>query len=154
MNPRVRKWVIAILLGSGGAFLGSITFGAAIYYWKEHVHHLEAGALASLEALRAMQENYKTAKGFYVGTFSDLGVPLGAKLSGDALTWDDGYEYRLTELVNRPTGAAIVYAISARPIQYKNGSKKSFLMSQDGTVFVTTENRPANRNDHRMAPTG
>ncbi len=33
-------------------------FGFGVYYWKEHVHHYEAGAIASLIALHTMRENY------------------------------------------------------------------------------------------------
>ncbi|HJX85225.1 MAG TPA: hypothetical protein VJ723_12855 [Candidatus Angelobacter sp.] len=153
MMTKPRKWITVIMLAVGSISLGSIVLGAAIYCWKEYTPHFEAGALSSLRALQTMQENYKTEKGFYAGSFNELGVPLGAKLRGSVLTWDNGYKYQLSELSNDRSGRAIAYSIAARPIHYKGGSKKSYLMDQAGTVFTTTENRPANRSDHSETPT-
>lgn len=139
--------------GVGSILLGSIVFGAAIYYWKEYTPHFEAGALSSLRALHTMQENYKTEKGFYAASFHEMGIPLGATLHGGVLTWSDGYEYQLGEVSKDGSGRVIAYSIAARPTRYKTGSKKSYLLDPDGTIFTTTENRPANRSDRSEAPT-
>jgi hypothetical protein len=152
MNAR-RKWIIAIVLGVVGISAGSVVLGAAIYYWKEYTPHFEAGALGSLRALHAMQENYKTTNGSYARSFSELGVPLGATLHGGVLTWSDGYEYQLSEVSKDGSGRVIAYSIAARPTRYKAGSKKSYLLDPDGTIFTTTENRPANRSDRSETPT-
>ena len=142
MNRILLVFVVLILC--------SVILGAGVYYWKEYTLHFEAGALASLEALYAIQKNHSTEKGFYGGSFAELGVPLGATLHGTTLTWDNGYIYQIYDLSRDRSGQVIGYAISARPASFKAGSKKSYLLDQTGKIFVTTEDRAANRSDRSI----
>jgi hypothetical protein len=70
--------------------VGYFMIGGGVYYWKEYVHHYESGTVARLFALHTMQDNYKADHGSYACTVPQLGLPLGASLNGDPLTWDGG----------------------------------------------------------------
>jgi hypothetical protein len=129
------------------AVSGYFALGWGIYYWKEYTHHYEAGAVSSLFALHTMQENYKKDHGSYAGTFSQLGVPSDAKLDSDVLTWDGPYHYRIIEVVENQHGTILEYFIDARPTTYARGSKRSYLMDQDGTIYFTSANRNATKRD-------
>ena len=89
--------------------------GNGLYFWKEKVHHQTPGATSHLLALRTMQENYRIDHGGYAGNFSDLGVPLGARLQGGVLLWDGPYRIRFTRLVRDQGGNVVHYTIEAQP---------------------------------------
>lgn len=126
------------------ALVGYFAIGEGVYYWKEHVHHYESGAVARLFALHTMQENYKKDHGSYASMFSQLGLPLGASLNGDLLTWDGGpYRYQIARTMHNQVGSVVEYYIAARPIAYSNESKRSYLMDQAGIIHFTTMNREA-----------
>ncbi len=150
-DRRFPLWVKAILL-IATAILLYIGLGAGVYFWKEYVPHHEAGALGTLGALHRMEKIYKAEKGFYAGGFAELGLPLGARLYNGILTWDDGYDYRLCDVSTDSFGRVTSYAIAARPVKYRIGSLKSYLLVPSGTIHVTYANRSANRHDHGIAP--
>lgn len=126
---------------------GYFALGWGIYYWKEYTHHYESGAVSELFGLHTLQENYKEDHGSYAGTFSQLGVPVYARLNSDVLTWDGSYEYRITGVVQNRDGTVLDYCIEARPRTYSRGSKRSFLMDQSGRIHHTSENRHATKED-------
>jgi hypothetical protein len=141
--------VCAVLLV---CIVGYFALGWGVYYWKEYVHHYESGAVSDLFALHTMQENYKKDHGSFAGTFSQLGLPLGASLNGDLLTWGRGpYRYRIAWTARDQTGNVVEYRIAARPIAYSNESKRSFLMDQTGMIHFTAMNRDAVSGDQRIA---
>ncbi|MGA2344390.1 MAG: hypothetical protein ABSF93_00205 [Candidatus Sulfotelmatobacter sp.] len=129
------------------AVSGYFALGWGVYYWKEYTHHYEPGAVSDLFALHTMQENYKKDHGSYAGTFSQLGVPLGARLNSDTLTWSGRYGYRIIEVIQNQHGTVLDYSIDARPATYSHGSKRSYLMDQNGTVYFTSANRGATKGD-------
>ena len=82
-----------------------------------------------------MAGNYKKDHGSYASRFPQLGLPRGASLNGDLLTWDGGpYRYRIAWAVRNQTGSIVEYYIAARPIAYSNESKRSYLMDQTGII--------------------
>ena len=144
---RSNRWAAKLALLAMGLVACFFVAGPLIYYWKEHQRHYEAGALSSLQALHTMQVNYMGEKGTYAESFVRLGVPLGASLGGDDLKWGGGYSYRICDVQRDSGGRVIAYSISARPLRYQIGSKKSYLEDQTGTIFMTGENRAASRQD-------
>jgi hypothetical protein len=140
--------LISVLLGVG-AYL---SFGRAVYYWKEHFHHYESGVTSGLFALHTMQENYRKDHGTYADSFAQLGVPLGAELAGDSLVWSGPYRFSLIGIVHSQTGSVQDYRIEARPIEYSDRCKRSFLMDSTGYVHFTVENREARLSDPSMPP--
>jgi hypothetical protein len=146
-----RKIMIALLVlvvGVSAYFL----VGGAVYYWKENVHHYEAGVVARLFALHTMQENYRKDHGTYAGSFAELGVPLGARLERDSLTWDGPYRFRVIDVVRSQAGSVQDYQIEARPLQYSNQSKRSFLLESSGNIHFTVDNRKATSADPAIPP--
>jgi len=133
-----------------GVLAGYFALGWGIYYWKEYVHHYESGAESELLALHTIQENYKKDHGSYAGTFSQLGVPLGAKLNSDALIWSGPYVFRIVGIVQNQDGSIVEYSIDARPVTYSSNSKRSYLMDQTGMIHFTTRNRDAVNGDQRI----
>jgi len=123
--------------------LGYFAVIEAMYYWKESVHHYKSGAVSSLYALRTMQNGYKEDHGSYATTFSQLGLPLGAKLDGDVLIWDGGYRYRIMDTASDATGTVARYCIDARPMTYSYRSRRSFRMDQTGRIHFTSADRGA-----------
>lgn len=86
--------------------------------------------------------------GHNTSTFPQLGLPLGASLNGELLTWDGGpYRYRIAWTVPDQTGSVVEYRIVARPTVYSRQSKRSFLMDQTGMIHFTTMNRDAVKSD-------
>ena len=144
---RRNKWAAKLVLLAIGLVACFLVLGPLIYYWKEYTKHYEAGALSSLQALHTMQENYMAEKGTYAESFVRLGVPLGASLRGDDLNWGAAYFYRIYDVQRDIRGRVTGYSISARPLRYHIGSKKSYLEDQTGTIFMTAENRAASRHD-------
>lgn len=61
-----------------------------------------------------MQENYRTDHDHYAKDFSELGVPLGARLQGDELLWDGPYGIHFTRLVRDQNGAVAHYTLEAQ----------------------------------------
>jgi hypothetical protein len=51
--------LVLLVVGVGAYFL----VGGAVYYWKEKVHHYEAGAVSRLFALHTVEENYRKDHG-------------------------------------------------------------------------------------------
>jgi hypothetical protein len=131
----------------GGFFL----FGGAVYYWKEYVPHYESGVLSRLVALHRIGENYRKGHGTYAGSFTELGVPLGGQLDGDALIWDVPYRFRIINTV-RDQGSIQDYQIQARPSPYSYQSKRSFLMESGGYIHFTADNRKATLSDPAIPP--
>jgi hypothetical protein len=145
--PRVAIIVIGFLLCVPLVYVGA---GMGVYYWKEHAAHFEAGAIASLEGLSTIERNYRFQKGAYSAEFEELGVPLGAFSHANQLTWNAGYVYEFSNVSRDPSGRVTDFQIIARPIVYKRGSKRNYLMDQAGNVYVTTENRPATLRDQKL----
>jgi hypothetical protein len=127
----------------GGFFL----FGEAVYYWKEYVPHYEAGARSRLVALHRIEENYRKDHGVYAASFTELGVPLGGQLAGDALIWDVPYHFRIITTVRGQAGPIQDYQIEARPNSFSYQSKRSYLMDSGGYIHYTADNRKATLND-------
>lgn len=121
--------------------------GWGVYYWKEYTHHYESGAVAGLFALHTIQENYRKDHGSYAGTFSQLGLPLGARLNSDVLSWNGPYGYRIIGNLQDQAGAVLDYSIDARPVTYRIGSRRSYLMDSNGNIHFTSMNRGATRED-------
>jgi len=96
------------------ALLAYFALGPGLYYWKEHAHHYEAGANSDLLALHAIQQNYKEDHGSFASSFSQLGVPLGAHLDGDVLSWGGPYRFRFTRTVRDRNGILVGYEIEGR----------------------------------------
>jgi len=145
---KVRLYVIVAC----AVLLGYLAIGEGIYYWKESVHHYEAGALSGLYALQTIQDNYRNDHGSYATTFSQLGLPLGAKLSGDFLVWESGYRYQIIDTATDALGTVGRYRIESRPITYSYRSRRSFLMDQSGAIHFTSENRRATVADPVIRP--
>jgi hypothetical protein len=129
------------------AVSGYFALGGGVYYWKEYTHHYESGAVSDLFALHTMQENYKKDHGSFAGTFSQLGLPLGARLNSDVLSWDGAYGYRIIGIVQNQNGAVLEYSIDARPVKYSPGSKRSYLMDHNRIIHFTSVNRGATKED-------
>ena len=88
--------------------------GSAPYFWKEHVHHYVSGARSALLALHTTQGNYRNDHSEYADTFSELGVPMRARMQGDELTWDGGpYRFRIARIIRDHDGKVIHYTIEA-----------------------------------------
>jgi len=132
----------------GGYFL----VGEAVYYWKENIHHYEAGVAAQLSALHRLEENYRKEHGAYAASFAELGVPLGAKLDGDALIWDGPYRFRIINIVRGKADTTQDYQIEARPDQFSVRTRRSFLMDSDGYIHFTVANRKATFSDPAIPP--
>lgn len=109
--------------------------------------------MSCLFALHTMQDNFRHDHGSYADSFEQLGVPLGAKLSGDTLTWNGPYPYRIVNVERSNNGTAEQYSIDARPSEYSRGSKQSFLMDYTGFIHFTDEDRGAARTDQTISPT-
>ncbi len=142
-----RRTVIASIVLLACAVSGYFALGWGVYYWKEYAHHYESGAISDLFALHTMQENFRKDHGSYAGTFSQLGLPLGARLNSDALTWNGPYLYRIIGIVQSPSGEVLGYSIDARPAKYTSSSKRSYLMDHNGAIHFTSTNRGANKED-------
>jgi hypothetical protein len=127
--------------------LGYLATGEALYYWKEHAHHYEAGAISALMALHTIQENYRTDHGSYAGDFAQLGMPLGAGLERDLLTWGGPYRYRMDVVERNKTGAVVAYCVQARPVRYSRGNRTSYFMDRTGRIHLTSADRAAVIND-------
>ena len=138
--------IFAALLFAG-LVAGYFALGWGIYYWKEYVHHYEAGAESDLLALHTIQENYKQDHGSYAGTFSQLGVPLGARLNSDALIWSGPYVFRIVGIAQNQDGSVVEYSINARPLTYSSNSKRSYLMDRNGIIHFTSRDRDATKED-------
>lgn len=141
------RLALYLIAGIGLLFLCYIAIGAGLYYWKEYFPHYEAGAVASLEALYTMEENFKSEKGGYAGTFDELGAPLGARIQGNQLRWDEGYVFEFSAIRRDSLGKVTEYWITARPVAYKSGSRRNYLIDQNGTIHYTVQNRPATPRD-------
>jgi|SRR5579871_558553 len=148
-SRKLAFYVIMTLVLVLFAYLAS---GAAVYYWKEHVHHYRSGAVSCLYALHTMQNDFRLTNGHYADSFEKLGVPLGAKLTGDTLIWGGPYLFRLVRVTRSPDGSVYAYSIEARPRVYPQDSERSFIMTQDGSIYFTDENRPAVSTDRRIPP--
>jgi len=146
-----KNWGVLFLL-LACALAAYFSLGVGVYYWKEYLHHFEAGALSDLFALHAMQENYMRDHGSYADSFDKLGVPLGATLNGDILKWDGPYRYRMIKTVRSQHGVIQEYSIDARPATYSRGNKRSFLMDQTGFIHYTDDNREAASSDKTIPP--
>jgi hypothetical protein len=146
-----RRIVLVLLLLAVGGISAYFLVGGAVYYWKENVHHYQAGAISSLFALHTMEENYKKDHGTYPGSFEEPGVPLAARLDGDSLIWNGPYRFRVMD-VRSQTGLVQHYRIEARPDQYSYQSRRSFLMDSTGHVHFTPQNREATFSDPALAP--
>jgi hypothetical protein len=138
-------------LVSAALFLGAVflyfALGWGVYYWKEYPPHYESGAVSDLFALHTIQENYRKDHGSYAGTFSQLGLPLGARLNSDVLSWKGPYGYRIIGDLQDQAGAVVDYSIEARPVTYGIGSKRSYLMDSSGNIHFTSMKRGATRED-------
>jgi hypothetical protein len=146
-NKIIRLLALPVIM-VGGYFL----FGVAVYYWKESVPHYEAGARSRLIALHRIEENYRKDHGTYAGSFSELGVPLGGQLAGDALIWDVPYRFLIINTVRGQAGSIQDYQIEARPNRFSYQSKRSFLMDSGGYVHFTGDNRKATPSDPAIPP--
>jgi hypothetical protein len=139
---------------SAALFVGAVSLyfvlGWGVYYWKEYAHHYESGAVANLLALHTIQENYRKDHGSYAGAFSQLGLPLGARLNSDVLSWNGPYGYRIIGGLQDQAGAVLDYSIDARPVTYRVGSKRSYLMDSSGKIHFTSMNRGATREDQSL----
>jgi hypothetical protein len=147
-RKRAAKW--ALIFGLAFAVYFALAFG--MYYWKEYMPHNEAGVVSDLDALHVIQQNYKAEHGYYARTFSQLGVPLGAKLVGDQLYWDGPYVFHIVDI--KPIGAegALGYHFEGRPTTYSFGSRRSYLMDEAGRIHFTYEARAANLSDRLDNP--
>jgi len=150
-SPRRRK-VFIYMVAACSVLLACVAIGEGMYYWKESVHHYEAGALSGLYALQTLQNSYRNDHGSYATTFSQLGLPLGAKLSGDFLVWDRGYRYQIIDTVTDALGTVGRYRIESRPIMYSYRSRRSFLMDETGAIHFTSKNRRATFTDPVIRP--
>jgi len=139
--------VTVILIAIAILLVGYFLVGGAVYYWKERVPHDEAGAISSLSALHTMENNYKDEHGSFAASFAQLGIPLGAKLSGDVLTWNGSYCYRIVHVIYNSADKATDYQIDSRPSKYQYGSKHSYLMESTGAVHFTVDRRDATGKD-------
>lgn len=140
---RVTLWAVLLVCVVSGYF----ALGWGVYYWKEYAHHYESGAVSDLFALHTMQENYKKDHGSYAGTFAQLGLPLGARLKSDVLTWNGPYIYRIIGVVQNQDGTVLEYSVDARPVTYSPNSKRSYLMDHKGIIHFTSINRGAKKED-------
>jgi hypothetical protein len=148
--PRQKKMILTLTLVC--AIAGYFAIGGGIYYWKEHVHHYEAGAVSALFALHAMQENYRNEHGSYAESFVELGVPLGARLSGDTLTWYGPYRYRIVRTMRNQGDAVQEYWIETHPSTRSIGVKRSYLMDRNGAIHFTSDTREATSGDRAISP--
>jgi hypothetical protein len=96
---------------------------------------------------RSCRTHYKSRLGHYADRFTNLGVPLGARLQGDRLDWHGGFTYYLRATGTNERGQITAYVIEARPQHFSWKTSRSYLMTDDGTIHYTTENRPANIRD-------
>ncbi len=148
---RRKRLLFFLVIGLCG-LLGYFGVGYAVYYWKEYTHHYESGVVAELFALHTMQNNYRQDHGSYASTFSQLGLPLGARLEGEVMTWNGPYRLRITRPLRDPTGSVLEYWIEARPIQYSAKSRRSFLMDHEGLIHFTSSDREATPADPVIPP--
>ena len=147
---RVVKWALIPVIAVLGLY--ALCFG--LYYWKEYTPHYEAGAESELDGLHVIQQNYKTEHGYYARTFSQLGVPLGAKLIEDQLTWEGPYRYRIVDIIPIGEEGALAYHIEGRPVPYSFRSMRSYLMDETGTIHFTYQDRAARMSDRIDNPNG
>jgi hypothetical protein len=134
--------------------VGYFALGFGVYYWKEYVPHYEAGAVSDLNALYVIQRNFKNEHGYYARSFVQLGVPLGAKLSDDQLTWYGPYRYRIVDVKPIATDGALEFHIEGRPVTYSFWSRRSYLMDENGSIHFTYKNRAATMSDRVDKPYG
>lgn len=105
--------IVGLLLLIAGA---SVARNVVTGKLKEAAHRSNvAGAHTDLLALCTMQTNYQIDHGGYAGSFSDLGVPQGARLQGEVLLWDGHYRIRFTQLARDQDGKVVHYTIEAKP---------------------------------------
>ena len=101
-----------LLLIAGASVLRNVVIGKL----KETAHQTNvADAHAHLLSLCTMQTNYQIDHGGYAGSFSDLGVPPGARLQGEVLLWNGHYRIRFTQLARDQEGKVLHYTIEAKP---------------------------------------
>lgn len=105
--------IAAVLLLIAGA---SVFRNVVIGKLKETAHQTNvADAQAHLLSLCTMQANYQIDHRGYAGSFSDLGVPPGARLQGEVLLWDGHYRIRFNQLARDQGGNVVHYTIEAKP---------------------------------------
>jgi len=125
----------------------SVLYGQQPLFSSKTIHRVRDFGLLCVTrlfyALRTMQNGYKEDHGSYATTFSQLGLPLGAKLDGDVLIWDGGYRYRIMDTASDATGTVARYCIDARPMTYSYRSRRSFRMDQTGRIHFTSADRGA-----------
>jgi hypothetical protein len=114
VQSQTQKTLTRFVLVGATCLIAFLVLGGGLYFWKEHAHHFKAGAKSHLLALHTMQENYRTDHGRYANNFAELGVPLGARLQGDALHWDGPYHMRFTRMFRDQNGAVVHYTIEAK----------------------------------------
>jgi hypothetical protein len=130
-----RRLLIIVGLAAAGALLGYLALGPGLFYWKESVHHYKSGAESDLLALHTIEENYKRDHGGYAGTFSQLGVPMGAQLDGNALSWDGGpYRFRFTGTAGDGKRNLLGYSIEARPVSGSSRRYPVLRIDQSGSI--------------------
>ncbi len=140
-------WTLALLLGIG---LFLVAAGAAFLYWKESMPHYEAGVLAELMALHTVEGNYFSDKKTYSANFLELDIPMGAHASANRLSFDEGYVFEFSNVVRDSSGKLTDHSMIARPVEYKRGTTRNYLLESDGDIFATDEHRPATIHDRKL----
>ncbi|HEY4838824.1 MAG TPA: hypothetical protein VIH72_09460 [Candidatus Acidoferrales bacterium] len=140
-------WTLSLLLGIG-LFLAAA--GAALLYWKESTPHYEAGALAELMALRTVEGNYLSNNKTYSANFLELDTPMGARANANQLTFNERYVFEFSNVIRDASGKVTDYSMIARPVEYKRGTKRSYLLDSGGDIFATDEHRPATIHDRKL----
>jgi hypothetical protein len=140
-------WTLGILLGVVLCLAGAM---AGLFYWKESMPHYEAGALAELMAFHAIEGNYWSDKKTFSANFLDLDIPMGAHASANRLSFDEGYVFEFSNVVRDASGKVADYSITARPVEYKWRTKRSYLLDSAGDIFATNEHRPATIHDEKL----
>lgn len=140
-------WTLGLLLGVVLCLAGAM---AGLFYWKESMPHYEAGALAELMAFHAIEGNYWSDKKMFSANFLDLDIPRGAHANATRLSFDEGYVFEFSNVVRDASGKVTDYSITARPVEYKWRTKRSYLLDSDGDIFATDEHRPATIHDQKL----
>jgi hypothetical protein len=151
--PLTRRDIAGLALWTLGV-LGIVVlcFAAAmagLFYWKESMPHYESGALAELMAFHTIEGNYWSDKKMYSASFLDLDIPMGAHANADQLTFNEGYVFEFSKVVRDASGKVTDYWMIARPVEYKRGTKRSYLLNSDGDIYITDEHRPATIHDRK-----
>jgi hypothetical protein len=143
-------WTLGILLG---VVLCLASAMAGLFYWKESMPHYEAGALAELMNFHVIEGNYWWDKKTFSASFLDLDIPMGAHTSANRLSFDEGYVFEFSNVVRDASGKVADYSMTARPVEYKWRTKRSYLLDSDGEIFATDEHRPATIHDENLKVT-